>query len=214
MAYHISHLDNVTLKKQLYFFDANMWIKILKPPFNLKGRDKKYLEFFEKFKSSAVHPKIAVTSLVLGEVINRIMREVAMSKYLKQEGLEPGKVNKGYYKEVYRGTDHFKGQYALLCDDIKGYHNKYEFVSDSFGEDIRTKDILTRPAYGLDFNDNYYVLLAKKYGFPIITDDGDFFVEDVEVMTYNDTLYQRGKNAVIVKSLTSTTNLEGETATG
>lgn len=174
-----------------------MWIKLLRPPFNLSARDKKYMAFFEKFKNSAATPKIAVSSLVLSEVINRIMREVAMRKYRKEQGLDDN-IAAGYYKQVYRLTDHFKGQYALLCDDIKDYHNKYEFISDSFGDGIKTKDILSRPDASLDFNDNYYVLLAKKYGFPVITDDGDFFVEDVKILTYNDGLYQKGKDAVVV----------------
>lgn len=179
-----------------------MWIKLLRPPFDLTPRDKKYLTFFEKFKGSAANPKIAVTSLVLSEVINRIMREVAMRKYIKDNVVAEKDVVPGYYKQVYRKTDHFKGQYALLCDDIKDYHNKYEFISDSLGDGIKTKDILSNPAPGLDFNDGYYVLLAKHYGFPIVTDDGDFFVEDVQIMTYNNALYQKGKDAIVVKPAT------------
>lgn len=198
MAYHISHLDNVTLQQQQYFFDANMWIKLLRPKFELSARDKKYMAFFQKFLKSPEKPKIAVTSLVLSEVINRIMREVAMRKYIMENAIPEADVKPGFYKEVYRKTEHFKQQYDLLRDEIRGYADSCVFVSDSLGEEIPADDILTHPLYHLDFNDAYYVLLAKKHGFPIVTDDGDFFVEDVRVLTYNDSLYKKGKNAVVI----------------
>lgn len=200
MGYHIFHLDNVTLKKQLYFFDANMWIKLLRPRLKLKPREQKYIDFFQKFFSSPANPRIAVTSMVLAEVINRIMREVAMAKYIKENNVPEVQVTKGYYKEVYRKTNHFKIQYELLCDDIKAYHTKFELLEDSFGKGIKAKHVLSRPSYTLDFNDSYYVLLAKNHKIPIITDDGDFFVDDVEILTYNDALYQRGKDSVQAQS--------------
>ncbi len=84
MAYNIKHIDNVGLLKKKYFFDANLWLFILKPKFNLSKREEKYLNFFEKFKNNINHPKIAVTTLVLAEVINRYLREVGYSKFCEK----------------------------------------------------------------------------------------------------------------------------------
>lgn len=42
-------------------------------------------------------------------------------------------------------------------------------------------------------------LQAKTNGYPIVTDDGDFFVEDVEILTYNSVLIDRVKSTIIIK---------------
>lgn len=196
MAYNILHLDSPKLKTKLYLFDANLWIKVLKPAFNEKGRDKKYRQFFTDFTKDVANPKIALSALILSEVINRLMREVAMNKYIREQGIDKAGISKGFYKETYRSTPHFQKHYETLCDDIKAYHNSYELINDELGKTIMSKHIISAPPTGLDFNDNYYYQLAKKKGYSIITDDADFFVEDVEILTYNDNLYQKYKDQI------------------
>lgn len=196
MAYNIVHLDYAKLQTKLYLFDANLWIKILKPTFHQKPRDEKYRKFFEVFRKHDANPKIALPALVLAEVINRLMREYAMNKYIQENKVEKNLVTKGYYKEVYRNTEHFKTQYDLLCDDIKAFHNNYVLINDELGKTIMSKHIISSPPKGLDFNDNYYCMLAKKKNFSIITDDADFFVEDIEILTYNEALYQKHKDQI------------------
>ena len=198
MAYNIRSLDMVGLAKRKYFFDANLWLKILKPPFELSQKDKKYLDFFEKFKNSPNHPKIALTTLLLSEVINRYLRDVTYPKFCKKNAQE--KPHQTYYKQVYRRSPQFLTDYVSLCEDIKAYHNFYELISDGLGSEIKQKDILTSPPQSLDFNDNYYYKMALKHKFVIITDDEDFFVEDVEVLTFNNQLIEKGKNSVIIKN--------------
>jgi predicted nucleic acid-binding protein len=197
MAYNIRNIDLVGLQKKKYFFDANLWLKILKPPFDLSQRDKKYLDFVQKFQNNPNHPKIVVTGLVLSEVINRYLREVSYHKYCKKKKiLNPPK---SHYKDDYRNSPEYLSDYISLCEDIKAFQNFYELVPDGLGTDIRQKDILTSPPQGLDFNDHYYYKLAVKQGYTIVTDDKDFFVEDVEVLTYNNLLIDRAKNAVQIK---------------
>ena len=194
MAYLIRHIDHAALQKKLYFFDANLWLKILKPPFNLSGKEKKYLDFFEKFKSNPNHPKIALTALVMSEVINRYLRDVSFKQFCRKNANPDPEPS--YYKKVYRQTAQFQSDYISLCEDIKAYHNYYRFISDSFGEDIRQKDILTSPPVNLDFNDLYYYRLALMHGFTIVTDDADFFVEDVEVLTCNARLIDKANGRI------------------
>jgi len=197
MAYNIRHIDNVGLQQKKYFFDANLWIKILKPPIHLQGRDKKYIQFFERFKNNPNHPKVIVTSLVLSEVINRYLREVTLPKFCKKQGVKDP--DKSYYKEVYRSSEQFQSDYISLCEDIKAYANYYELVDDGLSTDIKQKDILTSPPRNLDFNDNYYYQLALKRSYTIVTDDKDFFVEGVEVLTYNQQLINKTNEAIVVK---------------
>lgn len=199
MAYKIHLLDTVSLEKKLYFFDANLWIKILKPKFEPKGKDEKYQTFFNRFKNSSLNPKIAVTSLVLSEVINRIMREYGMRKYLSINPEAKTIYNEdpqGFYKKYYRNTENFKITYNILCDDIKSYSSICTLLNDKLGDDIKFKHLLSNPPTALDFNDYYYYLLAKKTGMSIVTDDHDFFVQDVEILTYNTKLYQKVKDMI------------------
>ena len=197
MPYNIRNLDFANLQKKDYFFDANLWLKILKPPFNLSNRDKKYLSFFQKFSNHINHPVIAVTALLLSEIINRYLRDVTYIQFCKKQGQE--NPPKSYYKEVYRSSEQFRNDYISLCEDIKTYQNNYKLFPDGFGTDVRQKDILTSPPVSLDFNDHYYYKMALKNDFTIVTDDKDFFVPDVEILTYNNQLIDRGKGAIEVK---------------
>jgi len=197
MAYNIRDIQFVGLQKKKYFFDANLWLKILKPSFNISKRDQKYLQFFETFKNHPQHPKIAVTALVLSEVINRYLREVSFKKFCnKNNNPNP---DPSYYKEKYRPDPQFQTDYISLCEDIKAYEDYYELIADGLTTDVKQKDILTSPPINLDFNDLYYYKLAMKNDFTIVTDDKDFFVEDVEVLTYNNQLIERAKAAIVIK---------------
>ena len=197
MSYNIRNIDHVSLSKKQYFFDANLWIIILRPKISPSNTDLKYLQFFKKFINNPNHPRIAVTALVLSEVINRCLREITYPIFTKKQGVS--NPDKSYYKEVYRSSSQFTSDYILLCEDIKTYHNYYDLIPDGLGTEIKQKDILTSPPQSLDFNDNYYNQLALKKGLPIVTNDKDFFVEDVEIITYNSTLLEKAKALVEIK---------------
>lgn len=202
MDYRIRHLDRVSLESKLYLFDANLWIKILTPPFSLSARDKKYLTFFQKFKNDPKQPKVVVTSLILAEVINRIIREMYLSKYFKDNPEIKKKYDsnpeyrRSFYKKEYRTSNHFKDSYKKICEEISNYEKFCVYENDEFGVGINALNLLSMPPSDLDFNDNYFVELAKLKGYLIVTDDGDFFIEGVDILTYNDTLYQKMKDKV------------------
>ena len=197
MPYNIRSIDKVGLSKKKYFFDANLWLKILRPQFHLKSRDKKYIEFLEKFKNHPEHPKIVLTTLVLAEVINRYLREVSFKIFCKKQSV--AHPDPSYYKLVYRTNQQFQSDYVSLCEDIKAYQNWYELVPDGLTTDIKQKDILTSPPINLDFNDLYFYKMALKNNYIIVTDDGDFFVEDVEILTYNQQLIDKANAAIVIK---------------
>jgi predicted nucleic acid-binding protein len=204
MPYKIKHLDNVTIDARHYLFDANLWIKILLPTYNKKPRDEKYLGFFSKFKSNSKNPKIVLTTLIISEVMNRLLREYGMNylffranpqaKALFDNGTPEYK--RSFYKSVYRKDDHYKDTYKKLADEFRNYESLSVFVDDGFGKEVSINDALTLLSKDLDFNDNYFVHLAKSRNYIIVTDDEDFFIEDVEIVTYNSTLHQKAKNSV------------------
>ncbi len=197
MAYNIVHIDNVTKLGPAYFFDANLWLKILKPPINLSARDKKYLDFVERFKNDPGTPKIIITAFLLSEVINRYLHDQSYNRFCKKQKVE--KPDKSYYKQVYRISQDYKNDYINICDDIDTYSSIFTLVSDDLGGKINLSHVLQNPMLSLDFNDQYYYLLAKTHGYPIVTDDGDFFIEDVQILTFNSTLIDRAKATVVAK---------------
>ncbi|MBS1778135.1 MAG: hypothetical protein JST70_02350 [Bacteroidetes bacterium] len=198
MAYNIRNIRNVTLQKKGYFFDANLWLLFLKPPNELSQRQLSYLQFFEDFKSNQNCPKIIVTALLFSEIINRYLRDVTYPRFYRKEKhqQDPGK---NYYKTVYRTSQQYKIDYALLCDDIRSYQEYCTLVNDELGSKITIDSLFAVPAKGLDFNDNYYCLLSKEHNYAIVTDDQDFFVEDIEILTLNGQLLEKAKNSIKIK---------------
>ncbi len=193
MPYSIRHLSLVSLQKKKYFLDANIWIKILKPPFNISAKDQKYITFVESFKGHILNPKIVIPSLLLSEIINRYLRDVSFPIFCNKTGIKREPAN---FKQFYRTTPQYLSDYVSLCEDIKAYQNYFELIPDELTTTIKQKHILTNLPANIDFNDHYYYLLAKNNKFTIVTDDGDYFVEDVDIITQNNDLVSRAKALV------------------
>ena len=104
-------------------------------------------------------------------------------------------------KNVFRISPEFKIAYSLVCDEIKNYHSTIELLNDGLGVDFKFKHILKDLPSGLDFNDHYYYQLCKKNNFVLITDDKDFWVEDIEIVTMSSSLLDR-HIALLVKEKT------------
>ncbi|MCA4782741.1 PIN domain-containing protein [Empedobacter stercoris] len=193
MPYKYSKTQNARPKDgAFYFLDANIWIKILAPKSKPSFKDKNYITFVEKIQDNS-KCKIVVTALVLSEVINRILRDVHMEKFLlKMQKQDPNYTPpKDFYKAVFRKSNDFKIAYTLLCDEIRDMHDTLHLVSDELGEKFKLKHILKDLPIHLDFNDHYYYQICKANNYILVTDDKDFWVEDVEVMTESDTLFNR-----------------------
>lgn len=186
MSKQIQSLKSIELcKDNLYFFDANIWLIQLSPKFNPSPREKKYLSFFQAFSENIHKPKIAVTTLLISEIVNRLLRDVHYKTFLKNKGItEP---TSSTFKRVFRPTTEYKIAYQTILDDIKSYHQILVQTNDDFGNSVKLKHIM-KPHNDLDFNDTYFYYLAKKKNLIVITDDGDFDVDDVEIFTYNNRL--------------------------
>jgi predicted nucleic acid-binding protein len=194
MEFNIRNLNMAGLEKKKYFFDANIWLKILKPPLSPSQKDLKYLQFFERFRNHKAKPRIVVTALLLSEVINRYLRDVTFTIFCNKQGIT--KQDSTYYKKAYRPSSKFTEDYISLCEDIKAYQQYYELESDGLGQEIRQKQILNSPPSGLDFNDYYYYQLAMARGYSIVTDDQDFWVPGVEILTLNQQLVDKAHSLV------------------
>jgi len=198
MPYRISQIQFHRISDNYkYLLDSNIWIEILTSRNAKSPRHKRYLTFFSQLTSNP-NVKIVLPALLVSEVLNRILREVYMSKYAIKNGLNRSQITSEYYKTVYRSTQDFKDSYNSLCDDISNYSASLELISDGFGADVSFDDIMSNPPVGLDFNDYFYFNLAKKNNYFIVTDDKDFFVEGIQIITESPSLIER-KNLALVK---------------
>lgn len=205
MAYDVKFIKEIS--HSLYLFDTSLWLKILKPPFTtLSKTDQRYLEFFEKFKNDPKKPKVAMTTLILSEIINRWVRDYGMLRYLDENPDEAKKYvagtdyfRKTYFKIYYRPSNHYKQTLNSICEDLQNFESLTECIHDEFGCEIMLQGALSMLSDKLDFNDNYFVQLAKAKNIPIVSHDKDFFVEDVTVLTFNQDLIDKAKSKVVPK---------------
>lgn len=190
MPYLIEDLqDHEIAKHHKYLLDSNIWIKILAPRNNPSSNDKLYISFVEKITSTK-GAKIIVPALVISEVMNRLIRDVHMAKFINKIGAS-GNLPSDFYKNVYRPSPDYKRAYSVIADDFRIYLNHISFVNDGFGDTIKYKHVLSHLDFNLDFNDFYYYHLSKKKSFSIVTDDKDFWVKDVNIITRSKTLLDR-----------------------
>lgn len=181
-----------------YFFDANVWIAVL------AGRNtinvKPYVDFFEAVinlnilqgkalsklqKQNKYQPKIIMTSLLMSEIFNAYMRKVAMKQYYPEHEYK----NKEYKGEYRKTADH-SSQLIRLKENFLSYQDFFELKNDKFGDGITPSEICNQLLSDADFNDFYYYFRFYDEKIPLVTDDGDFIFQGVEVITNNKNLFK------------------------
>lgn len=201
MAFEAFKLTNILPEShQFYFFDANIWIAILKNNQydNAEKYYQPYIDFFESIvnlntitdtkilKKVKNVPKIVFTSMLLSEIINAYLRNVAMPAFLR---CKPGEGNfkKDYRENVYSDFDK---QIKILVSDIQQFSFLFHIVDDSFSK-IGIGNSLNLLDRKIDFNDLYYSLLMKELSIPIVTHDKDFKFDSITIITTNSILLQK-----------------------
>jgi predicted nucleic acid-binding protein len=174
-----------------YFIDANVWIYAMQNSNSLKYWENKYADFFFDIIDSNLdpQPKIILPSLLISEIINTYLRQIALKEYKDKAG-----INKSApfdFKKDYRPTQHYKDNLEQICDDILGYKSSIDFVSD----DLMVKNpdiILNVPSSNFDYNDYIYYCMCQNIGattsLAMITNDSDMDVSDIKILTENRTL--------------------------
>lgn len=190
MEYNISNIRNCNPKAGVnYFFDSNFWFPYFHRVNNPKSNEKPYFDFFEKVLKfpDSPKPKIVVTNSLISEVVNRSLRSVAMPKFAKLNGDDPKKLPQDYYKTVYRQSDQFCEDYEFYISNFKDFLGNILFAKDGSNQ-YKPKEILSTNNLKLDFNDQLFYMVARKQGYSIVTNDSDFWVKEVEILTSNPTL--------------------------
>ena len=174
-----------------YFVDANIWIYSLQKFEDLERWEDKYYQFFFDIVDSTItpKPKILLPTLLLSEIINTYLRKFAIPEYRQINNIPAATVID--FKRDYRPTQHYKDSYEKMMDDISSLHSSIQFIDD---HSIAYNDaVLFNKSIGsFDYNDHLYyslcVELNKTERIIMLTNDGDYQVNDFEIVTSNRTL--------------------------
>ena len=203
MSYQISNISSISPSQYpVYFFDANVWIFILKynQTTTIEKNLQPYIDFFEAIinlnsftdpkivKKIGVVPKIAITNMLLSEIINAYLRNVAMPSFLC---CKPGEKN---FKKDYRDFIHsdYDKQLKLIVSDIEAYSQFFNFYDDDFSS-MNPIDFIKNLDRSTDYNDMYYADQMRNLGIPIVTHDSDFVIEDIEIISNHTELLKLSK---------------------
>lgn len=194
MSYQFHNITNFEPSKEpFYFFDTNIWLPVLSGQNG--GKSNPYVDFFEsvialnqhkgkalrKLKSQKGHqPKIVMTSLLMSEIFNAYMRQIAMKIYYPQRDLKDKQ-----YKKDYRNTVHHANQLSRLKAEFLNYSPYFVLKNDKFGNQITDKEVCNQLQSDADFNDFYYYYMLQEDKIPIVTGDGDFIFQDLKIITAN-----------------------------
>lgn len=188
---NIIKLSHSRVEPIKYFIDANVWIYAMQNPNSLQYWENKYANFFFDIIDSDLdpQPKIILPSLLISEIINTYLRQVALKEYKKIVGASS--VSPDYFKRDYRPTQHYKDNLEQICDDILGYKSSIDFVSDDLM--VKNPDIILKvPSSNFDYNDYIYYCMCQDISattsLAMITNDSDMDVSDIKILTENRTL--------------------------
>lgn len=188
MEFYVEHTRDCKVSSHKnYLVDANVWIELLSPRSDSGNAQLNAVDFFYKIRSSP--SRVVVTSTVLGEVINRIIR-INFGKWKIKHNKDKSNFD---IKRTYQMHPEYKEDLKILYDDIASYKKGIDFVSDSFNE-INPVEMLDECNHKMEFNDYLYIQIAKKNDYAILTIDGDFLEEGVKIVTPNQVLVRAAKD--------------------
>ena len=207
MSYSIFEISEINPQDYpFYFFDCNVWIAQLQG--SSEPRLQKYINFFEAVinlhsikdvnlaKKIKNRPRIIVNTLLMSEIFNAYMRQVAMKAYYTLEFTKDGPksayeiknyVNQHDYKKHYRLTGDFKDKLAKLKSDFIAYVDFIDFQDDGLNA-LDPVSLISSIGEDSDFNDYFYYYSFIEKGIPIVTDDNDFLFQDIIIITANEKL--------------------------
>jgi predicted nucleic acid-binding protein len=172
--------DYPLTSKDIFFFDANIWIFLYGPISNSKrSKQQQYSKFFKEVISTRAC--IWINSLVLSEFSNAFIR-IEFEKWRRL----PENVFKKSYKKDYVPSQSYKDVISEIRYTLKQIVSQTERTSDNFNAVDLERIYLELE--NCDFNDSYYLELARLNNWKIVTDDADLFRNNrlnVEILTAN-----------------------------
>ena len=185
---NIQRLANTAVQSTNYFVDANVVIYAIQGDGVLAHWQKRYSDFFYDIAESTLDPKprIVMPTMLFSEILNTWITKFAMDEYKTLNGISRNDAFS--FKRDYRPTQHYKDNYEKICDDVMSIKDALLFINDS--------NVVTNPplyispvADPFDFNDYLYYQMCKEFQksspLTILTNDGDFQINDIPIVTLN-----------------------------
>jgi predicted nucleic acid-binding protein len=181
VAYLIENITGIDPQDgKTYLFDTNIWLAVLEAYYN-EHKYRNYINFFDKIVNGVPAPnsRIALTAVLLSEIINRILRDIYYHEYLNDNGLEK---DTSPYKTTYRKSAQYPIDVENICANIRAFHSKIDFISDNLNI-YSCKKLIKNIPPNLDFNDHIITKICKDQGLILVTNDSDFTIEDLHIIT-------------------------------
>lgn len=179
MAAKVIDIKTYTPKSlDIFFFDNNIWMYLFCPLGNYnKSHQKQYSNFLQSIQTSK--STIFINSMVLSEFSNR---------YLRMD-FEQWKKDTGNYIAEFKSDYVGCARYSDIVDEIKIQINQIMKFCEKSSDNFNAIDLnnVFKHFHQIDFNDSYYIELAKLSKWKIVTDDQDFISytgHDLEVITF------------------------------
>lgn len=168
-----------------FFFDTNVWMYLYCPLGNYRrARIKAYDHFLKQIIQNKA--RVYISSLVLSEFFNAYLRlEFNILKKKKPKKYKD-------FKKDFRPTREYIELMSEIMSTIRSQILKLaRRVDDRFS--VLDINELFSTVEQADFNDAYYAIFSKFNSFAIVTDDGDFDMNkiDIRILTANDNLLKK-----------------------
>lgn len=178
MAKRYKITDISSLSHKPVFFDANVILFIFWPTGSQKWENSYSTVFGNLIK---MKNRMIVDFNVISEVVNRAVR-IEYEKHLQMNGIDRNGLS---FKDYRNSPD---GQSALQ-DIYQIIDKKILSIFDVEGKSFTKSDIIGfLKTDKLDFNDKGIESICKENGFILITNDKDFAVSDIEILSTNPVL--------------------------
>ncbi len=190
MAGKIQQLSKHKIEKgEKYFLDSNVWIFALSNITNPTPSESIYMDFMGKMLENGCI--FYSHSLVISEVFNAIAR-INFKNYKRflpkdpKNRLSVHQIENLDFKRDYRGSDDYLHNFERFKSEFEIYCHNIHILDREIEIDVayQVKNIDANS----DFNDYLYYEMALDLDLTIITDDGDFNYQEIEILTENQTL--------------------------
>jgi predicted nucleic acid-binding protein len=161
----------------VFFFDNSVWMYLFCPLGNYNSNKQRYYSSFLKSIQTS-RSTIFISSLVLSEFANRYLR-MDFERW-KEENNYPTAI----FKKDFIGIE----RYSETIEEIKRNINQIMSFCDKSHDNFNAIELnsIFKHLSVIDFNDSYYIELAKLGKWKIVTDDRDFITypgHDLEIIT-------------------------------
>ena len=163
----------------LFLFDTSVWMHLFCPLGGYHEKEQRAFSLSLK-KAQSSKSSIFITSLVLCEFANAYLRS-DFKLWQKREG----RFNANFKKE-FVGSNRYKKTVGIIASVINNILSICRKESDNFNV-IEINKILNH-FQSIDFNDSYYLELARMNKWKIVSDDADLLKNNslnVEIITAN-----------------------------